>query len=239
MGYKGMGGHQSARAKTVEWFTPPEILRPLGAFDLDPCSPVVRPWDTAKVHYTVHDNGLLLPWHGRVWLNPPYGREIELWMAKMAAHGRGISLIFARTDTQFFHRHVFGACDSILFLEGRIHFCNAGGIRARQTGGAPSCLVAYGSENVDAIGDSGLRGRHVLINAVPMLVVGISPTWQAVVRIALGRLGGEAGLADVYDAVEQLAPDKVANNPHFRAKVRQTLQSYFSRLSRGNYTIAA
>ena len=34
-----------------EWLTPPEIIRALGPFDLDPCAPVNRPWDTANDHY--------------------------------------------------------------------------------------------------------------------------------------------------------------------------------------------
>ena len=38
---KGIGGHQSANMRTEEWLTPPEILKPLGEFDLDPCSPIV------------------------------------------------------------------------------------------------------------------------------------------------------------------------------------------------------
>ena len=35
-----------------EWLTPPEIIKSLGIFDLDPCSPCNRPWDTAFKHYT-------------------------------------------------------------------------------------------------------------------------------------------------------------------------------------------
>lgn len=59
---KGIGGHQRAyKGKTDEWLTPPEIIRKLGPFDLDPCSPVKRPWETAKNHYTEENNGLSLP----------------------------------------------------------------------------------------------------------------------------------------------------------------------------------
>ena len=61
----GMGGHQSARMQKDEWLTPPEIIKALGPFDLDPCAPVVRPWDTAKIHYTTTDNGLQREWRGR------------------------------------------------------------------------------------------------------------------------------------------------------------------------------
>ena len=42
-----------APGKKDEWLTPPGILNRLGEFDLDPCTPIDRPWDTAKLHYNV------------------------------------------------------------------------------------------------------------------------------------------------------------------------------------------
>lgn len=56
---------------SAEWLTPPSIVEKLGPFDLDPCTPVNRPWNTAREHYS--SEGLYRPWKGRVWLNPPYG----------------------------------------------------------------------------------------------------------------------------------------------------------------------
>lgn len=233
---KGMGGHESANMRTDEWLTPPEILKPLGEFDLDPCSPVIRPWSTAAVHYTIDDNGLEKDWFGRVWLNPPYGRGILPWMKKMAEHARGIALIYARTETEFFQRYVFEAADSILFLEGRVRFCNVAGFRVKGNSGAPSVLIAYGQENVECIGDSGLKGKHLLINAVPVIVVGVSPTWKSVVSIALNRLGGKSELQRIYDIVESIAPDKVSKNSFFKEKIRQTLQRHFQRIQKGKYS---
>ncbi|MGH7186745.1 MAG: hypothetical protein ACREIB_10780 [Pseudomonadota bacterium] len=46
----GMGGHQSARARTDVWLTPPAVLEAIGgweSFDLDPCAPATRPWPMA------------------------------------------------------------------------------------------------------------------------------------------------------------------------------------------------
>jgi len=85
----GMGGHQSAAMLKDEWLTPPEILRALGSFDLDPCSPINRPWPTARVHYTITDDGLSRPWMGRVWFNPPYGgpKIIGPWMRRWQTTG--------------------------------------------------------------------------------------------------------------------------------------------------------
>ena len=154
----GMGGHHSSRMKNDEWLTPPHILEPLGQFDLDPCSPITRPWDTATVHYNVHDDGLGRPWSGRVWLNPPYGRETAAWLKKLSDHGDGIALIFARTETLMFQRWVWDRADAILFLAGRLHFHYANGQRASANSGAPSCLVAYGAANAIALEKCGLAG---------------------------------------------------------------------------------
>lgn len=89
-----------------EWLTPPSVIAALGEFDLAPCSPVIRPWNTAKTHYDTNTDGLKMPWFGRVWLNPPYGKQTFTWLAKLAEHGDGIALIFARTETNGFHGEV-------------------------------------------------------------------------------------------------------------------------------------
>lgn len=166
---RGIGSHQSAAMKNDEWLTPPELLRALGQFDLDPCSPGDRrPWDTAGAHWSLDTefpvDGLDEPWFGRVWLNPPYGRETGQWLRKLADHGDGIALIFARTETDMFFEHVWQRADAILFLRGRLHFHYVTGERARANSGAPSCLVAYGSHNVKALEKSGLRGHLTLLN---------------------------------------------------------------------------
>jgi len=143
-----------------EWLTPPEILRPLGPFDLDPCAPVKRPWDTASQHYTVKDNGLALPWSGRVWLNPPYGADAETWLRKLADHGDGIALIFARTETRTWFDLVWGRASAMLFLRKRVRFCDASGKPGTQPC-ASSVLVAYGGGNAACLAACGLRGALV------------------------------------------------------------------------------
>lgn len=59
----------------TEYLTPKYILDAIGPFDLDPCASIVRPWPTATKHYTRFDDGLMQPWDGLVWLNPPFGRS--------------------------------------------------------------------------------------------------------------------------------------------------------------------
>lgn len=162
---RGMGSHESHRMGKDEWLTPPEILAALGEFDLDPCAPVTRPWDTARQHYTAFDNGLSKPWEGRVWLNPPYGNEATNWLARLAAHGNGIALIFARTETQAFFDTVWSKADALLFLRGRLHFHHVSGERADNNAGAPSVLVAYGRQNADALKGCGLDGAFVQLRS--------------------------------------------------------------------------
>ena len=157
----GIGGHQSGRMEKDEWLTPPEILRALGPFELDPCAPRVRPWEMAANHYTLDDNGLSKPWQGRVWCNPPYGREAAQWLARCAEHGDAVALIFARTETEMFFDQVWKKADAVLFLRGRLHFHHVDGRRAAANGGAPSVLIAYGKENAGVLRDCKLPGALV------------------------------------------------------------------------------
>jgi phage N-6-adenine-methyltransferase len=133
------------------WQTPRVLLARLygvfGAFDLDPCSPVAsrsRAPVKARVRYTVQDDGLVLPWFGRVFVNPPYGRELPLWVAKAAREvqqGRAavaVMLMPARTDTAYWHTYVADtAC--IFFLRGRLRFSDG-----EQAAPFPSALVVWG-----------------------------------------------------------------------------------------------
>ena len=105
-----------------EWLTPPDFVNIFGPFDLDPCAPVNRPWPMAKKHYTREDNGLALPWEGCVWLNPPYGRHTFEWIERLAEHGSGLALIFARTETMGFHKQVWDKAYAVFFFQGRICF---------------------------------------------------------------------------------------------------------------------
>lgn len=139
----GIGGHQRASGGTDEWLTPPELLEAIGPFDLDPCAPITRPWPTAGRHFTLEGDGLRQPWEGRVWCNPPYSTHAR-WLARLAEHGQGTALLFARTETSSFHEQVWAKATGLLFLRGRLHFHHPDGRRARANSGAPSVLVAYG-----------------------------------------------------------------------------------------------
>lgn len=163
---KGMGGHQrGTRGLSDVWLTPPEIVKALGPFDLDPCCPPKMPWPTAKVMFSLPaDDGMVRPWFGRVWLNPPYGTETGDWLAKLADHGNGIAIIFARTETTMFFEQVWNRADSLLFLRGRLNFYKPTGERGKINAGAPSVLVAYGEQNMKTLQACRIAGQFVALN---------------------------------------------------------------------------
>lgn len=158
----GIGSHHSARRMTDEWLTPPSLLQQLGPFDLDPCAPIARPWDTAARHFTVEDDGLSQPWAGRVWCNPPYS-DAAAWLERLAAHGEGTALLFARCETATWRRHVWPHASALLFLAGRVTFHRGDGTasRAGHNAGGPSVLVAYGPADAALLARSGLAGALV------------------------------------------------------------------------------
>jgi DNA N-6-adenine-methyltransferase (Dam) len=156
----GMGSHHSSNPKKDEWLTPPGLLKALGHFDLDPCAPVNRPWPIAAKHLTWRDNGLLA-WHGRVWCNPPYGKETGHWLARCAEHQNATALVFARTETDDWQNHVWPKAHAIFFLKGRLHFHHTDGTRSKDNGGAPSALIAFDEANTRALEQSGLAGKLV------------------------------------------------------------------------------
>jgi hypothetical protein len=150
---------------TGNWLSPPDLVKRLGHFDLDPCGSPGMPWRLADRVYTPPQDGLALPWSAgrpyRVWCNPPYGAHVGKWAQRMAEHGNGTLLIFGRTETQAWQEHIWPFADAILFPHGRVHFCLPSGDRA-EGGTAPSSLVAYGQGNVEALVNSGIAGALVL-----------------------------------------------------------------------------
>lgn len=237
-----MNNHRSLNTteiitRTDNWLTPIKIIKSLGEFDLDPCSPINRPWDTAKNHFTVEDDGLLLPWEGRVWLNPPYS-QLKSWLNKLCLHGDGIAMVLGRTDTNAFHDYVFPHANSIFFFKGRITFYNVTGKLAKSNVGASSVLIAYNEYNSDKIEMSGLKGFHFPLNCPNIIFIErnfTEKTWKVIIGEAMEKLEGEATLNDIYEMVLKVAPGRVSKNKNYKAKVRQTLQFYFNRIDKGIY----
>lgn len=97
-----------------DWWTPDHIITAtinlFGSIDLDPCSPHPDGPVPAENHFTQADDGFRQEWHGKIYMNPPYGREIGKWTRKALdeyLQGRtkeAVLLLPARTDTQWFQQ---------------------------------------------------------------------------------------------------------------------------------------
>ena len=133
---------------TDSWITPKWLLDRLGPFDLDPCASDPQPWPTAE--QMVSHGGLDMAWHGLVWLNPPYGKQLGVWLERMANHNNGIALTFARTDTMAFHAYVWPKATTLLFMKGRLSFFHPSGEPSPcgHSSGGPSVLIGYGAESI-------------------------------------------------------------------------------------------
>ena len=93
---------------TVEWATPADIFEPLAkefTFVLD----VAANAENAKCSefITREQNGLLSPWRGVCWCNPPYGRDLSKWVRKAVWETwNGVTtvmLIPVRSNTAWWH----------------------------------------------------------------------------------------------------------------------------------------
>ena len=133
---------------TDTWLTPPEMIEELGPFDTDPCCPANMTLRTATKMITPAECGLLTPWTGRVWMNPPYLWN-EVFTDKFIQHKNGIMLSFARTETVWFQK--LKDAHAFLFLKGRLTFHKLDGTAGKGNAGAPSVLIAFGAVNVLAL----------------------------------------------------------------------------------------
>jgi phage N-6-adenine-methyltransferase len=137
-----------------EWETPQEFFDAVNEifhFDLDVCASPANA--KCNRYFSKIENGLLHPWKGICWMNPPYGREIGLWVKKAYESNQKegtvvVCLLPARTDTKWWHEYVVAGAESINFIKGRLHFSQRG------TAPFPSVLVVFDNK------------RHLILNAL-------------------------------------------------------------------------
>ena len=149
---KGFTHEKNSKSNSEEWYTPKWLFQELNLhFDLDPAAPKGGlPWIPALKFYSKEDDGLSQPWQGNVWLNPPYGNETSKWLQRMHEHRQGVALVFARTDSRWFHDYAVKA-DAILYLKGRVRFVNADGDPGKSSPGCGSVLIGWGKTSVSAM----------------------------------------------------------------------------------------
>lgn len=156
----------------IEWYTPQPIIKAVlaalgGIVDLDPCADPERSFPATR-HYTRVENGLIRPWNGSVYMNPPYGRtvdpntgenvDIRAWTTKLrdelGPNGwttEAVALLPMRADTTWFHElHPPVLC----LIRGRLRFSGY-----EQSAPFPSAAAYFGSARerfVAAFQDLGL-----------------------------------------------------------------------------------
>ncbi len=127
-----------------EWGTPQEFydrLDEIYHFTLDAAAS--RENAKCDQFYTKENNALELPWPGRVWCNPPYGRTIPQWVEKGYRESCEpycqvvVMLLATRTDTRWWHEWVMRA-ESIWLVKGRLRF-----IGAPSSAPFPSALAVF------------------------------------------------------------------------------------------------
>lgn len=117
-----------------EWYTPPEVVAAvvaaMGAIDLDPCADPALGIPAGK-HYVQDDDGLSQAWRGRVYMNPPYGREIGDWTEKLVTEfeyrnvAQAIALVPGRIDTAWYRGLTERSSATVCHVAGRLRFSEA------------------------------------------------------------------------------------------------------------------
>lgn len=131
-----------------DWCTPQQFFDELDAefhFVLDAAA--THQNSKCKRCFTPEDDGLIQNWDvgGAVYCNPPYGKEIGLWVKKAYEEAQKgttiVMLIPARTDTKYFHEYIYHKAE-IRFVKGRLKFTNENGT-PKGTAPFPSMVVIY------------------------------------------------------------------------------------------------
>ena len=152
------------------WATPPEVFdRACKMCGVRPVLDVCATAETAKCAAWYgpggeRGSGLAAEWDRPWWCNPPYS-EVAKWVAR--AHDQtvmhdlgvpGIMLVFAKTDTAWWHRYVEGRTAVVrpYFWRGRIRFLGAGGVRGKNSAPYPSVVLRFGAFDCE----TGSRGNE-------------------------------------------------------------------------------
>ena len=131
-----------------DYWTPKWVFDAIGlTFDLDvACPPGGPPNTPCHAFYTQADDGLAQPWHGLVWMNPPFSNT-NPWANKFISHANGIALTVVGKskwcDT------MFATADAMLLLPRSMAF-DQGAIFL------PTALWAYGETAATALQHSNI-----------------------------------------------------------------------------------
>lgn len=128
-----------------EWYTPADIIRlareVMGDIDLDPAS-CEEANETVKAarFFTAKNDGLKQEWRGRVWLNPPYSRDLmPAFVMKLIGEfsaertTQAVMVSHNNTDTRWF-QDVARVASAVCFPAARIRFYRGNDVAAPVNG---------------------------------------------------------------------------------------------------------
>ena len=149
-------------SQKTDWETPSDLFDALWdefkGFDLDPCGQVgqhtvmkvwghggtvyVPPGSDITNLYRVAIDGLIQPWHGRVFMNPPYPAGEWVTKARSEVERPGgptivVALLKVTTDVRWWHEHVERIAQ-VRFIKGRLRFKGS-----KAPAPFPSCIVIW------------------------------------------------------------------------------------------------
>ena len=139
--------HRAIGTGENEWYTPAEYVElareVMGGIDLDPASCAqANEVVGAATFYTKEDDGLSKDWAGRLWLNPPYSRDLmPAFVEKLRTSymdgevGQAVLVSHNNTDTAWFHS-LAGIASAICFPKKRIRFYRDAEVAAPTNGQA-------------------------------------------------------------------------------------------------------
>ena len=134
-------------AITDEHYTPKWLFDSMDIrFDLDVASPIGGSHVPADRYYTQEDNGLVQPWSGRVWVNPPYSLTTP-WVHKFIENDHGIALLVVSKSKWF--QSLWDSADGIVPTPAGLKFERPNGSLASIS--FQTFLFAMGDDCVEAI----------------------------------------------------------------------------------------
>lgn len=141
-----------AAGQSDDWYTPAYIFEAMAPirFDLDVAAPEEGPRHVPCREWIFHDS-LNEPWHGFVWMNPPYGGRGALspWLDKFIAHGNGLCIVPDRTSAPWFQAAA-PRMDAALFLSPKVKFERPDGSLGKSPG-TGSVIFAKGGNGALAL----------------------------------------------------------------------------------------
>lgn len=133
---------------TDDYYTPKWIFDRLNlTFDLDVSSPQNGPLHTpCHNYYTIQHDGLAQPWHGLVFMNPPFSNTTP-WVHRFIEHANGIALLPDLNRT--WRNDLYNTADGIVALDARLKFDVPD--ERRPDIRYSCCLYAYGAQALNAL----------------------------------------------------------------------------------------